>query len=173
MTIISRYMRILKVLVFNISWGLYTYLRYLKQIIGMHIIVKGYVWWQPSCVSWFYNYIWNQCLSPVTTDVVNSNLDQDEVSQALVSYIANKYIYETSACVRYTLCDKVCQWLATGRWFSPGTLVSSTNKTYHHDRTEILLKVALNTTKQTNQSVSVWKTHQRRLAQADNKHNFH
>jgi hypothetical protein len=27
------------------------------------------------------------------------------------------------------LCDNVCQWLATGRWFSPGTLVSSTNKT--------------------------------------------
>jgi hypothetical protein len=45
-----------------------------------------------------------------------------------------------------TLCDKVCQWLATGRWFSP---VSSTNKTDHHDITEILLKVALNTIKQT------------------------
>ena len=25
-----------------------------------------------------------------------------------------------------TLCDKVCQLLATGWWFSPGTLVSST-----------------------------------------------
>jgi hypothetical protein len=35
--------------------------------------------------------------------------------------------------------------LATGRWFSPGTLVSSTNKTDSHDITEILLKVALNT----------------------------
>ena len=32
-----------------------------------------------------------------------------------------------------------------GRWFSPGTLVSSTNKTDHHDITEILPKVALNT----------------------------
>ena len=41
-----------------------------------------------------------------------------------------------------TLCDKVCQWLVTGRWFSP---VSSTNKTDHHDIAEILLKVALNT----------------------------
>jgi hypothetical protein len=29
--------------------------------------------------------------------------------------------------------------------FSPGTLVSSTNKTDSHDITEILLKVALNT----------------------------
>ena len=35
-----------------------------------------------------------------------------------------------------TLCDKVCQW------FSP---ISSTNKTDHHDKIEILLKVALNT----------------------------
>jgi len=43
-----------------------------------------------------------------------------------------------------TLCDKVCQWLATGRWFSLGTLVSSTNKTDRHDITDILLKVALN-----------------------------
>ena len=28
---------------------------------------------------------------------------------------------------------KVCQWLATGRWFSLGTPVFSTNKTDHHD----------------------------------------
>jgi hypothetical protein len=44
-----------------------------------------------------------------------------------------------------TLCDIVCQWLAKGQWFSSGPLVSSTNKTDHHDITEILLKVALNT----------------------------
>ena len=44
-----------------------------------------------------------------------------------------------------TLCDKVCQWLTIGRLFSLGTLVSSTNKTYPHDRTEILLKVSLST----------------------------
>ena len=36
-----------------------------------------------------------------------------------------------------TLYDQVCQW------FSLGTLVSSTNKTDHHDITEILLKVVL------------------------------
>ena len=41
-----------------------------------------------------------------------------------------------------TLCDKVCQWLAAGRWFSP---VSSTNTTDWNDITEILLKVELNT----------------------------
>jgi hypothetical protein len=41
-----------------------------------------------------------------------------------------------------TFCEKVCQWLATGRWFSPGTPVSPSNKTDCHDITEILLKVA-------------------------------
>jgi hypothetical protein len=46
---------------------------------------------------------------------------------------------------RWTLCDKVCKWLTAGRWFSPGTPVSSTNKTDCHDITEILLKVVLNT----------------------------
>jgi hypothetical protein len=47
--------------------------------------------------------------------------------------------------VLYTiLSDKVCQWLATGRWFSLSTPVSSTNKTDCHDLTEILLKVVLN-----------------------------
>jgi hypothetical protein len=48
-----------------------------------------------------------------------------------------------------TLCDKVCQWLATGLWFSLCTPVSSTNKTDRHDITEILLKVTLNTIIQT------------------------
>jgi hypothetical protein len=41
--------------------------------------------------------------------------------------------------------DKVYQFLAHGRWFSPGTPASSTIKTSRHDIAEILLKVALNT----------------------------
>jgi hypothetical protein len=44
-----------------------------------------------------------------------------------------------------TTSDKVYQLRAHGRWFSPGTLVSSTTKTVRHDMAEILLKVALNT----------------------------
>ena len=44
-----------------------------------------------------------------------------------------------------TLCDKVCQWVAAGLWFSPGTPVYSKTKTNCHVITEILLKVALNT----------------------------
>jgi hypothetical protein len=46
--------------------------------------------------------------------------------------------------------DKVYQLLAHGRWFSQGTPASSTTKTGRHDITEILLKVALSTIKQTN-----------------------
>jgi hypothetical protein len=37
----------------------------------------------------------------------------------------------------------------TGRWFSPGTPVSYTNKTDRNDITEILLKVVLNAINQT------------------------
>ena len=42
--------------------------------------------------------------------------------------------------------------------FSPNSPVSSTNKTDHHDLTEILLKVALNITKQTKQSYIFFST---------------
>ena len=41
-----------------------------------------------------------------------------------------------------TLCDKVCHWPATARWFSLGTPVSFTNNTDHH------IKVALKTINQ-------------------------
>ena len=51
-----------------------------------------------------------------------------------------------------TLCDKVCQRLATGWWFSLGPPVSSTNKTDRHNIIAILLKVALSTIKQTNKT---------------------
>jgi hypothetical protein len=46
----------------------------------------------------------------------------------------------------------------TGQWFSPGTPVSYTNKTDRHDITEILLKVALNTIKQTNKTYRATST---------------
>ena len=72
--------------------------------------------------SWIYNYLCNQCLSPLMLWV---------------------RISIRARCT--TLCDKVCQWLAAGRWISPGTPVSSTNKADRHDIIEILLKVALST----------------------------
>ena len=63
---------------------------------------------------------------PITTTVVSSNLAQ-------------------ARCTRKKTCDQVCQCLAAGLCFSPGILVSSTNKTDCHNITEILLKVVLNT----------------------------
>jgi hypothetical protein len=61
-------------------------------------------------------------------------------------------IYEFESCwwwgvLDTTLCDKVCQWLAAGWWFSADTKVSSSNTTNCHDKKhEMSLKVALNIT---------------------------
>ena len=40
---------------------------------------------------------------------------------------------------------KLCQWFASGQWFSPSTPFFSTSKADRHNIAEILLKVALNT----------------------------
>ena len=85
---------------------------------GVQIICILLPWLCYSCI---YNYLCNQCLSPLK--VVSLNPAHGEV------YWIQHY--------------KVCQWLEAGRWFSPGTPVTSTNKTDHHDITEILLKEAL------------------------------
>ena len=45
----------------------------------------------------------------------------------------------------YSIQHYVIKFVSDLQWFSPGTPVSSTNKTDHHDITEILLNVALNT----------------------------
>jgi hypothetical protein len=74
--------------------------------------------------SWIYNYLRNQCLSPLTS---------------WIWILLRRGVLDT------TLCDKVSQWRAAGQWFSLGTPVSSTNKTDCYNITEILLKVALNT----------------------------
>ena len=68
------------------------------------------------------------------------------VNQYLSPLILWVHILIRARCT--TLCNTVCQWLVTGRWFTPCPLVSSTNKTDRHDITEILLKVTLNTIKQ-------------------------
>ena len=67
--------------------------------------------WPWSHGSWIYNYLCNQCISPLMLLV---------------------RIPIRTSCT--TLCDKVCQWLVTGRWFNPDPLVSSTNKTDRYSR---------------------------------------
>ena len=48
-----------------------------------------------------------------------------------------------------TVCNQVCQLLATDRCLSPDTLISSTYKTDRHHITEILLEVGLRDINQT------------------------
>jgi hypothetical protein len=57
--------------------------------------------WSWSYGSWIYNYLCNQCLSPLMLWV---------------------RISIRAMCT--TLCEKVCQWLVTGLWFSPGPPVT-------------------------------------------------
>jgi hypothetical protein len=85
--------------------------------------------------SWIYNYLYNQCLLPLTWF----------------------RILTRARCI--TLCDKGCQWLLTGRWISPGPPVSSTNKT---DRYNIYWNIVESGVKhhQTNKS---WKQYQHNI----------
>ena len=104
---------------------LYYIVSHISTIMTFDWLVEGSSWpW--SYGNWIYNYLCNHCLSPL-------------MLWARISIKAR--------CT--ALCDKVCQWLAKGHWFSPGPPVSSINKTDRHDITEILLKVVLNTIKQT------------------------
>jgi hypothetical protein len=64
--------------------------------------------WSWSYGSWIYNYLCNQCLSPLTL---------------WVWILLRRGVLDT------TLCDKTFQWLTTDRWSSLGTPVISTNKT--------------------------------------------
>ena len=65
--------------------------------------------WPWSSGSWINNYLCNQSISP------------------LKSWVWFPIM------VRCTLCEKVCQSLAAGQWFSPGTPASFTNKTDFND----------------------------------------
>jgi hypothetical protein len=62
-----------------------------------------------AVIAWLleYRYLFNQCLSPLMLSV---------------------RISIRAMCT--PLCDKVCQWLATDRWFSPGSPISTTNYTW-------------------------------------------
>jgi len=46
----------------------------------------------------------------------------------LKEFTNNPALFLLFSTVDTALCDKVCQWLATGQWFSPSTPVSSTIK---------------------------------------------
>jgi hypothetical protein len=69
---------------------------------------------------------------PITTNFVSANPARGEV-YSIQRYVM-KFVSDS---------DRLVRW-----WFSPGTLVSSTNKIDCHDIADILLKVALNTINQ-------------------------
>jgi len=86
------------------------------KILRKPIVLKPVSWlftkgpsWPWSYGSWIYNYLCNQPLSPLMLWV------------------------RISIRVRCTtLCNKVCQWLPKGQWFSKGPPVSFTDKTDRH-----------------------------------------
>ena len=106
------------------------------NVLGLFLSTKRSSWsWSYIYGSWIHEYLWNPCLSPLTL---------------WVRIPIRRGVLDT------TLCDKVCQWLTTGRWISPGTPISSTNKTGRQDITKILLKVALSTMALTLLSSNIW-----------------
>jgi len=81
----------------------------MKHMLCWPMIMAEGLSWPWSYGSWIYNYLCSQCLSPLMLWV---------------------RISIRGRCT--TLCNKVCQWLATGRWFSPGPPVSTIYKTDRH-----------------------------------------
>ena len=100
---------------------------------------------------WFslYNIMWDRLSVTCDKSVVFS------IQHYVIKFVSD--LRQVGGFLYTTLCDKVCQWLATGRWFSSGSPVSSTNKADRHDITDILLKVALNTIKQINKQNHIVK----------------
>jgi hypothetical protein len=86
------------------------------------LYIKGLAW------PWSYG-MYNQCLSPL---------------KLWVRHPLRQGVLDT------TLCDKVCQLLATGRWFILDTPVSSTKRPDSLDIAKILLKVVIITMKPIN-----------------------
>jgi hypothetical protein len=110
-------------------------------------LVLVYTCWFSNIMSCVYNICYNINLLKKTSFVFYSayqlqNLLQNQCLSPLTLWVRTPF---RRGRVLNTLCDKVCQWPATDWWFSPGTPVSSNNKTDLHDVTEILLKVELNT----------------------------
>ena len=76
---------------------------------------------------------------------MGNNLDTQRKSADGEVYLIQLYVVSWSVrSFHMFVLYKVCQWLATSRWFSLCTLVSSMNKADCHNVIEILLKVALN-----------------------------
>ena len=108
-------------------------------------MLKNYFTLGYACLTWYAIYYFGYILtahfywSPLKSYYPLKTTNRKKTNKLSSHYYVLNLIHISP------LCDQVCQWLATGRWFTWGTPVSSTNKTDHRDKTEILLKVVLNT----------------------------
>jgi hypothetical protein len=98
----------------NIIWSVKKRERYEWSVRCLNKIITIYKYLPHSCLgpswpwsygSWIYNYLCNQCLSPL---------------MLWVRIPLRRSVLNTA------LCDKVCQWLAAGQWFSPPIKLTST-----------------------------------------------
>jgi hypothetical protein len=109
--------------------------------------VGGFLWLSPPIKltatesSYTMLLLWSQWANNTNIGMVLVFSTLSNLSDSPDSCSKSKMARSCRGILDTTLCDYVCQWHATGRWFS---LAFSTNKTDSHDTTEILLKVALN-----------------------------
>ena len=89
---------------------------------------------------------WHVSLNPQGAVVIVRELEKNPTTCAISAY--HHWSCEFEPCswrgvLDTTLCDKVCQWLVTGLWFSLGTPASSNNLTdccdKHHKSTDLKL----------------------------------
>ena len=73
----------------------------------------------------------------------------------IYNYLCNQRLSPLTLWVRTSL-RRVCQWLEAGRWFSPGTPVSSINKTDHYNITEIFVECGIKHHKLKNKPNELW-----------------
>jgi hypothetical protein len=102
------------------------------------------IWQLFSVVSFLFNW----SVPTLYVECTNQNVLKQPMNNSWLQWFLYQFVWVQiplrCGVLDTSLCDQVCQWLVTGQWFSPRTSVHSTNKTDHHDITEILLKVALN-----------------------------
>jgi hypothetical protein len=84
----------------------------INKIIGYHHI--EWVTW--SYGSWIYNYLGNQCLSLLKLWVNPTHGEVYLIQHYVMKFVSD--LRQVGGFLYTTLCDEVCQWLATDLWFS-------------------------------------------------------
>ena len=104
-------------------------------VIGGVCFVRCLVVWVAFCRSLFFYFLF--LLAIVSSVFLLVTGYPFNIFKLFLIRIFIQYILSWRCVQDTTLCDKVCQLLATCQWFSPVVTVSATNYTYIHDRPEI------------------------------------